>query len=101
MLFDRLRFTGEHRLLHTQIDRFDHTAVGGDGAAGFQQDDIAGDQIARRRLLDMTAAANAHVGDGHFLQGGHGLFGAVFLSEAEDGIEYDDDQDDDGVFIFA
>jgi hypothetical protein len=37
----------------------------------------------------------------HFLERGNGLFGAVFLHEAEQGIQRDNGKDGDGVFRVA
>ena len=86
--------------LYGRILKFAHFQEGGFGLgklAGFQQNDVAHDQIFTVDRHDLAVAQHAGGGCGHFLQGFDGLFGLAFLIHAQHGVDDNDGQDDDNV----
>ena len=83
------------------MGRFADAEVGGDLIAGFQQDDVPGDQFESRDGEDAAAAKNPGVMGGELAQSFEGAFGPVFLNKPDDGVQDDDDDDGDGVFGLA
>ncbi len=98
-LAHRERLAREHRLFHFEIRRLDQTGIGGDLGPGIKQDDIARDDL-RSRKAQLHAAI--HIGTvAHNFGFGRGLrferlqrgFSLVFLEEANEGVDDDDDAD--------
>ena len=87
--------------MRAQVGTLQQTRVGGYGIARFQQDDIAGNQLAGEDILCVPVAPHAHVRHRHALQRRHGLLGAVFLRKAQQAVEQDYDHNHHGVDCFA
>ena len=101
VFFHRLRLAGQGGFLDAQVDRLQQAAVGGHQRAGLQQHHVARHQLAGRDLDHVAVAPDLDRGHGQLFEGGHGLFGAVLLAEAQHGVEHDDGQDGDGVLPVA
>ena len=71
----------------------DQAAVGGDGAALFHQQNIAGHQLARGDILWMSLAQHERGGCAHLFERLHSRLGACFLVEADQGVDQDDGHD--------
>ena len=97
MLLHRFRFACEGRFFDAQIGFFDDAAVGGHDISRFEEDDIAGGEVAGGDFLGLAVAPHMDAGNGHLFEGGHGLLGAILLGETKGGVDDDDDEDDDGV----
>ena len=74
---------------------FDEAAIGRDGVAGVEHDDVARDELDGRYLGQLAVAQHPREGRHHRLQRLSGLLGSVFLDEADPGIEHHDTQDAD------
>ena len=97
VLLDRDGLAGERGLLDLHRGALDDAAVRGDGVAGLEQDDVAGDQIGARQVLEPPVADDLGLGGAHLLEGGEGLLGLGLLDHAEHGVDDDDGEDDDDV----
>ena len=93
ILGDGLAFARQGRLGHLQRGDIHQAAVGSDGVALLDQQNIAGDQVERGDLLLFAVAQHRGHGRGHLLQRGHGGFGAFFLKVTDNGIEQHDGDD--------
>ncbi len=96
-LFHRHGFAGQRGLLHLHRRALDDPRVGGDGVPRLEVDDVAGHQLFASDHGQLPVAENLGGGGRHRLQRLNGLFGLVFLHDAEHGIQNDDRQDDEHV----
>ena len=96
-LVDGLGFAGERGFLHAQVGALDEPAVGRHHVARLEQDDVARHEIARGHLDDLPAAPDADNRHREALEHRHRALGALFVHEAQDGVEDDDREDGDGV----
>ena len=100
-LGDGLRFACQGRLVDTHGRRLQEAQVGRDDVALFEEQDVAGHDLASRHEPHLAVAHDTSLRAGHPLEGVHGLLGAVLLDEADDAVEDDDGQDDQGVLGLA
>jgi hypothetical protein len=87
-------------LLDLEIDRLDQTQIGRYVIAGFQQHDIAADNLATGNRHHVTVAHHLGVRRGHFLERGERLFRLRFLHHTDHGVEHHDEQDGNGIHHF-
>ena len=95
----RLGLAGQRGFLRAQIRRADDPPVRGHDVARLQEHDVADDEVTGRDLQDVSVAPHLDVWDGEFLQCGDRLFGPELLIEAKHGVEHDNREDRDGVFV--
>ena len=93
----RLRLPGQRGFLDLQVCGRDDPRVRGHAGAGFQENDVAGDQRARRHVLLLPIAQCARHRCGHSAKALDGALGPVLLDEAQRHREQQDDGDDDGL----
>ena len=96
-LVDRHRFTGQRRLIGTQVGHLRQPNVGGHAIASGQQHQVARHQFARRHGLLMAVANHLRVRRRHAPQRLHRALGAILLHKAEPDREQHDDADNDGL----
>ena len=84
-----------------QVCTLDQPEVGGNIAAGINQDDVAGNQVLGIDLPNLAVAPDQCMRGRQLLEGGDGLFRLVFLKNADGGVQQHDQQDDHGVGVFA
>ena len=92
----RYAFAGQWRFVRMQIRIFDQARVRRDSISGLDHDDVAGDDLLGGDALTLTVADHRRFRCGQRHQRANGTFRARFLEKAEQRIEYDDEQDDDG-----
>ena len=95
VLGDWHAFAGQRRFVGVEIGVFDDAGVGRDLVAGFDEDDVAGDDLARRNALALAVAHDGGFRRRQRHQCAHRFFGARLLDEAEHRVEHDDERDDD------
>jgi hypothetical protein len=100
-LVDRDRFPRERGLLHLQPRRLADPQIGGHDHAGFEQHDVAGDDLGSRHRNDRPIAEHRRHRSRHRLQRLHGALGTVLLDAADDGVQDDDRDDRHGVVRVA
>ena len=91
----RHALAGQGRFVGLKIRRFDEPGVGRDLVAGFDQDDVAGNDVMGCDPLSLAVANDGGFRRGQRHQGPHGLLGARLLDEAEHRVQDDDRHDDD------
>ena len=84
-----------------QVGAFDQPEVGGNIAAGVNEDDVAGDQVFRVDLPNFAVASDQCARRCQLLEGGDCFFRLVLLNHADSGVQKNDQQDDCGVGVFA
>ena len=97
VLGDRDRLARQRGLGDLQGGAFDEPRIGGDGVAGLEQQEIAGNDVARLdECFRVLPAARAPYGS---RAGGapERSLRPPFLESADDGVQEDDDEDDDGI----
>ena len=92
VLLDRMTFAGEGRFVDLEVDRGDDAAISGYAIAGFDDDDVSGNQLDRRHGLHLSVTTHAGGRREHSLQSVEGCFGAIFLDEADGGVGEDHHQ---------
>ena len=90
ILVHRHRFTGQRGFFHTHAHGFDQAQIRRHHVAGLQQHQIAGHQFAGGNHRALSVAQYGRRWRRNTLQGGHRLFGAIFLRKTNDGIEQQD-----------
>ena len=101
LLRHRLRLAGQRGLDALERGRFQEPGIGRDQVAGFQREDVTGDDSRGRNRSDLPVAPHLGLGRGHLLERRDGLLRVELLVEADDGVEDDDGEDGDGVHHFA
>ncbi len=91
------RFTGQNRLVDQQSARADEAQVGRYAVAGFDQHDIAGDDLGNGHTLAVPVAEHAAAWRDHAADGSQRVLCLAFLDEADDGIGDHDGNDHPGV----
>ena len=87
------RLARECGLLHPQGVRLDEPTVRRHPAAGFDPDQVAGDEVACGHRADGPVADDDRLRDRHPLQRRHRGLGPVLLPEADDRVEQDHAED--------
>ena len=101
VFFHRHGFAGEEGFVDAQAVAFEEAEVGGDAVTGFEQDDVAGDELGGVEGLFVSVAADHGFRRKHGADGIEGFFGFAFLDDADEGVDEDDAEDDAGVDPFA
>ncbi len=101
ILLDRHRFAGQRGLLDLEIDALDQPQIGGNIVSGFQQHDVAADDLAARNRHLLAVADDLGIRGGHLLQGRERLFRLRFLDDADHRVEHHDEHDGDGIDVLA
>ena len=96
----RVGFAGQQRLVHLQEARFDHGAVGDNGLAGGDQDQVIEHDIAGRDFLNLSVAAGAGLGFHQDRQALELPLGPEFLGEAQHRVDDGHAADGDGALVF-
>jgi hypothetical protein len=91
----RNALAGEGSLVGVKICIFDEAGVRRHSIAGLDHDDVAGNDLLGRDSLALAVANDRCFGRGKSHQRANGALGARLLDETEQGVEYDDEQDDD------
>ena len=97
LLADRHGFAGQARLCDAQRGGGQQSAVGGDGVALAEHDDIAGDDLGGVHAHDLAVTQHRGLRGSHLGERGHGLFGAGLLNIAEHGVDDQDQHDHDRI----
>ena len=79
---------GERRLLDLQRRGHEQPPVRRDLVAGLEGDDVAGDDLLRRDVDPLAAAADVRVDQEHLLERGDALRGLALLVEAQDRVQH-------------
>ena len=101
LLRHRLRLAGQRGLDALERGRLQEPGIGRDQVAGFQREDVTGDDSRGRNRSDLPIASHLGLGRGQLLERRDGLLRVELLVEADDGVEDDDGEDGDGVHHFA
>ena len=96
-LVRRHGLAGKRCLLDLHRGALDDTAVGRDGVACFEHDNIADDKLGGRNRDDLPVTDDLRLGSAHLLERCKGLFCLRFLHDAEHGIHDDNEADDHDV----
>ena len=75
----------------------EQSAVGADGVAFAQHEDVAAHQFPRGHRVKVAVTQHRRCRRGHRLQCGDRRFGSAFLDETEDAVKQDNGRDDQGV----
>ena len=94
-------FAGERRLHHLEPRRLQQAQIRRYQVARLQQHDVARYQCFGGDLQHLSVTPHPGCRRGQFFQCRHGFFRTVFLDEADDRVEQDDDRDGDGVLGIA
>ena len=95
LLRQRHALAGQGRFIGLEIRDFDKPGVGRNLVAGFDLDDVAGNEVMGRDALSLAVADDGRFGRGKCHQRAHRFLGARLLDEAERRVQGDDHQDDD------
>ena len=96
-LLDRRRFPSERRFLGLKRGHLQQAHIGRHHRAGVQQHDVARHQLLCGNAVRAAVAQHARHGRGQLAQGRDRRLGAIFLDEADHGIEHDNHQNHDRV----
>ena len=96
LLRHRLRLAGQRGLDALERGRLQEPGIRRDQVAGFQREDVAGDDSRGGNRSDLPVAPHLGLGRGHLLERRDGFLRAELLVEADDGVEDDDGEDGDG-----
>ena len=94
VLIDGHRFARQCRFVDSKRRRFKQPDVGGDDVSGLEGHHVAGHEFGGRDDLMPSVPDHDGLGDRHFLERAERLFGTILLSEADDGVQHDDDEYD-------
>ena len=84
-----------------QVHRFEKPQIRGYVSSSIQDDDISGYDLVGGNLDDFAVPPHQCRRSGHLLQRFYRLFGFVLLGDADDRVQYDDEQDNDRIHILA
>jgi hypothetical protein len=94
------RFTGECGFIHLEIVNGAESEISGYLVAALEKDDVSGDDLFRRDAEAVAVSADGGFSDDQTCEGFDGFFCFGFLNEADDGVDEDDGENDDGVHPF-
>ena len=97
ILRHRHAFARQRRLVGVEIGLLDDAGVGRHPVTGLHQHDIAGHDLVGGDALALAIADHGRFGGGERHQRPHRALGPRLLEEAEQRVEHDDRQDDDGL----
>ena len=101
LLRHRLRLAGQRGLDALERGGFQKPGISRNQVAGFQREDVAGDDSRGRNRSDLPVASHLGLRRGHLFERRDGLLRVELLVEADDGVEDDDGEDGDGIHHFA
>ena len=84
---------GKRGLAGLERHRGEYPRIGGDRHPLLDDDEVAGHQVGRRDRAPVPVAHDDRHRGGHACEAGHGPCRALFLEEAERGVERDDRED--------
>ena len=96
LLGHRRAFAGQRSFVRPQVGAFDDARIGRDLVAGLDHHDVAGNDVVGRDPPSFAVANHGRFGSGKGHQRPHRLLGPRFLDVAQQGVEHDDRQNDDG-----
>ena len=97
LLGHRRAFAGQRSFVRPQVGAFDDARVGRDLVAGLDHHDVAGNDVVGRDPPSFAVANHGRFGSGKGHQRPYRLLGPRFLDIAQQGVEHDDRQNDDGL----
>ncbi len=97
----RMRFAGQRRFGDFGRMGDEDAGVGRHAVAGFEQQNVAGNQVDGGNHGLVPGPAHPGNRRQHVAQGGQRRLGPVLLEEAEGGVDEDDDGDDHGILEVA
>lgn len=100
-LVHALALAGEGGLVDLEGEVLQHPAIGHHHVPGLQQDDVAGHHVGGGDLHPHTAPHHLGRGGGHGLETLQGLLRLLILDGAQDRVEHQHGEDDDGALHIA
>ena len=97
VLLDRHRLAGECGLFDLHRGALEHTAVGRDGVARLEHDNVAGHELSARQVHELAVAQHLGLRRAHLLQGLEGLLALGFLDHAQHRVDNNDEHDDEDI----
>ena len=95
MLLDRHGLAGQCGLFDLHRGALEDAAVGRDGVARLEHEDVAGHELGARQMHELAVAQHLGLRRAHLLQGLEGLLALGFLDHAQHRVD-DNDEHDDG-----
>jgi hypothetical protein len=96
-LLGRCALTSEGRLVRHQRVRLDQAGIRRHNVAGFEQQEIAYDDLGGGHHELMAIASDARPRSRHRSKREHGLLGSILLKETDEAVQNDDARDSDGI----
>ena len=91
------RLAGECGLFDLHRGALEHTAVGRDGVARLEHDNVAGHELSARQVHELAVAQHLGLRRAHLLQGLEGLLALGFLDHAQHRVDDNDEHDDEDI----